>query len=1152
MNQARTFSIVTVVLLALFVAWQGAILADATAQPFQQAANVNLTAPSADSPPLLADIQKISAGGRHTCALTNGGGIKCWGDNDSGQLGDGSSIDKLTPMNVTGLQSGVTAISAGSGHTCALTSAGGVKCWGFNDSGQLGDGTRISKLTPMNVTGLQSGVTAITAGGTHTCAMTSAGGVKCWGSNYRGQLGDGSSIDKPTPVDVSDLQSGVTAITAGYAYTCALTSAGGVKCWGGFPLKYSPTDVIGLQSGVTAITAGGTHTCAMTSAGGVKCWGNNLYGQLGNGSADTAPSPVTGLQSGVTAITAGSGYTCVLTSAGGVKCWGWNLYGQLGDGSTSDKFSPVDVTGLQSGVTAITAGYSHTCAITSAGGVKCWGNNGSGQLGDSTIITKLTPVDVIGLQSGITAITAGSGHTCALTSAGGVKCWGQNIVGELGDGTSISKLTPVDVRGLQSGVTAISAGNDHTCAMTSAGGVKCWGDNRQGQLGDGTSSIKFTPVDVSGLQSGVIAITAGGYHTCAMTSAGGVKCWGWNDSGQLGRGSGISSPFFPFYVIGLQSGVTAISASHGSVFAHTCALTSVGGVKCWGANLLGELGDGTSSNKSAPVDVIELQSGVTAISTGDTHTCALTSGGGVMCWGATGSRPSIVDVIAPSGSVPTPTSTPVPPTPTATPVGVYVGVSGMRIMRDTWGFSNPDGQVASRNAFVIAFGANAMSDRAKADKLYNWYKDTTKIGLCVGMSMGAVQFYNGTWNFQSVLPGYATVHDANYEHNVANHLEAWSLRQFSPDVMKLGANNVAEIWRAVRTFVDSKQKTDPLIIGMSGTTPTLTGVSCVAHVVTPFAYTIDPSEPKGIKVDVYDSNYPDITRSLYLNPDNDTWSFKLMNLAGVDFVAWGTGLSCVTGFVQQPTDLPDVIFYIPISNLSHEVAPPTHRPLSSGVGMSLQLPEGTYALDGSANLEPVIPTDFSSSHHGYPDSYRIIDTGVATVTLLYSDTLTGGAAWFGNHRIISVDTDVYTGTDGIELMSATGAITLTAGEDGKRSLDILGDGEAGEAYYTLTDLDMQKSGLVDLAPVVGTQSLRMRVDSSAPYVLTVSQPGPTGLSVVVQMPAMVSGDTYVLSPQYTEEKVVVEIDRDSDGTVDEHIELDSTLVNRLFLPLINR
>jgi hypothetical protein len=249
-----------------------------------------------------------------------------------------------------------------------------------------------------------------------------------------------------------------------------------------------------------------------------------------------------------------------MTSAGGVMCWGDNDYGQLGDGTTADRMTPVIVSGLTSGVVALSAGGSHTCALTTGAGMKCWGRNGEGQLGDVTTADRPTPVDVFGLTSGVVAVAAGTIHTCAVTSAGGVKCWGFNPEGQLGDGTKRNRMTPVDVSGLTSGVVALSAGTSHTCVLTGAGGVKCWGRNADGNLGDGTADGygRTTPVDVSGLTSGAIAVTTQYDHTCALTSAGDVKCWGDNWKGALGDGTIGTDRSSPVWVVGF-GGTVAIS-----------------------------------------------------------------------------------------------------------------------------------------------------------------------------------------------------------------------------------------------------------------------------------------------------------------------------------------------------------------------------------------------------------------------------------------------------------------------------------------------------------------------------------------------------------------------------------------------------------------
>ncbi|MEZ4866391.1 MAG: hypothetical protein R3C14_34050 [Caldilineaceae bacterium] len=632
-----------VVILALF---GGVLHLNASAQ-FTLAMTNNLSlqnAPKAafDLGPL-QDILQVSAGWDHTCALTTAGGVKCWGSNAAGQLGDNSATNSGVPVDVSGMNSGVSAIGAGGSHSCAVTSTGGVKCWGYNNSGQLGNGSTASSSVPVDVSGMNSGVSTISAGGFHTCALTTAGSVWCWGYNTYGQLGNNSTVGSSVPVAVSGLGSGVSAISAGNNHTCALTNTGGVKCWGynssgqlgnGSTASSSvPVDVSGLGSGVNAISAGSSHTCTVATAGGVKCWGSNAWGQLGNNStaSSSVPVDVSGLSNGVSMISAGGSHTCAVTN-GGVKCWGYNTYGQLGNNSTAESSAPVDVSGLGSGVNAISAGSNHTCAVTSTGGSKCWGYNSFGRLGNNSTAESSVPVDVSGLTSGVSTISASDFLTCSLTSAGGAKCWGNNGYGRLGNNSTAESSVPVDVDGLSSGVSMISAGGFHTCAVTSAGGVKCWGYNSSGQLGNNSTVDSSVPVDVLGLGSGVSAISVGDFHTCVLTSAGGVKCWGYNSSGQLGNNSTVDSSV-PVDVDGLSSGVSAISAGNN----HTCALTSGGGVKCWGYNSSGQLGNNSITSSSVPADVSGLGSGVSAISAASRNTCALTGAGGVKCWGSNSS-----------------------------------------------------------------------------------------------------------------------------------------------------------------------------------------------------------------------------------------------------------------------------------------------------------------------------------------------------------------------------------------------------------------------------------------------------------------------------------------------------------------------------------
>ena len=349
----------------------------------------------------------------------------------------------------------------------------------------------------------------------------------------------------------------------------------------------------------SAVTAGASHTCARTLGGSVQCWGANGDGQLGNGTTanSSVAVAVTGMPSGIAAIAAGGRHTCALTG-GDLSCWGYNQHGQLGNGTTTNSSIPVAVGSLSSGVVAVAAGAYHACALDTEGGVSCWGMNTNGQLGSESTTISSNPLAVTGLSSGVAAIAAGGFHTCALGTSGEVQCWGLNEDGQLGNGTTANSNVPVAVTGLSNAVAAITAGAYHTCALGTNGGVECWGFNYSGQLGNGTTGNSSIPVAVTGLMSGVAAIAAGDYHACGLGSDGGILCWGLNDSGQLGNGTTRNSSI-PVAVTGLTSSMAAVDAGR----FHTCAVATGGAVKCWGNNFAGQLGNGTTINSSVPVDV---------------------------------------------------------------------------------------------------------------------------------------------------------------------------------------------------------------------------------------------------------------------------------------------------------------------------------------------------------------------------------------------------------------------------------------------------------------------------------------------------------------------------------------------------------------------
>jgi alpha-tubulin suppressor-like RCC1 family protein len=348
-----------------------------------------------------------------------------------------------------------------------------------------------------------------------------------------------------------------------------------------------------------AVSAGGEYTCVTLPDGTGQCTGRNQFGQHGNGTVtdSTVLDPIS--LATATHVSAGDEFACALLMNGTVKCWGLGESGQRGDGSFSTfALTPVDVIGL-TGATALATGYGQACVLLGDGTMRCWGENREGQLGNGTTATPGTarPVVVVGI-AGATAIATGAYHTCALLSDGTVKCWGRNGQGQLGNGTLNSSSTPVQVEtgfGPLSGVTAIAGGGAHTCALLANGTVRCWGDNIEGQLGDGTTLGKPNGIQVTGINSAV-AISAGWQHTCAILSDGTARCWGANAFGQAGNGT-LTRALTPVQVTGI-TGATGITAGW---WHHSCAVLGTGTAKCWGANEWGQLGNGTTLRSSVPV-----------------------------------------------------------------------------------------------------------------------------------------------------------------------------------------------------------------------------------------------------------------------------------------------------------------------------------------------------------------------------------------------------------------------------------------------------------------------------------------------------------------------------------------------------------------------
>lgn len=397
----------------------------------------------ADAGVALPDLVEVSSGWMHTCGRSANGEVYCWGNNATGNLGDGTAAT-VRPLakRVTGFDAPVVQVSSGADHTCALTELQDVWCWGGNLSGQLGGvpaDLGLIRRTPGKVDDFWTGdlpkFTQISAGNTHTCALDTTGVPWCWGSDSNGQLGRrdpfwGPAGGGPEPVwaDVSGMGK-VSRIVAGASHTCALNLEGELWCWGSnsdgrvgdgttkdrtLPVRVAESNGF-PDGGVTDFALGTYHTCATTVNGHVYCWGDNGYGRLGNPTASSSKVPVqvrkyvdistTAEFAGLSNVTTGLDHTCAWSPEGTGWCWGRSLYGQLGDGIVAStqplpRYAIKNRTVLMEptgAVLQVSAGYNHTCAVHESGQGHCWGHNGLGQNGDGTFAFHKEPARVFQL-----------------------------------------------------------------------------------------------------------------------------------------------------------------------------------------------------------------------------------------------------------------------------------------------------------------------------------------------------------------------------------------------------------------------------------------------------------------------------------------------------------------------------------------------------------------------------------------------------------------------------------------------------------------------------------------------------------------------------------------------------------------------------------
>ncbi len=660
--------------------------------------------------------------GSFACGLLANGSAVCWGNNSVGSLGNGSygGWSNLPVLVAGGLT--FTKLSVGSTATCGIASNGTLYCWGQNYYGLFGNGTgntggpdALSNI-PIATNNPSLDFVNLSVGAATVCGIVSNGTLYCWGQNTYGHVGIGNFTDPIlVPVPSADANA-YRMVSVGRADTgdgaCGVLRNGTATCWGngggraigdgGSSSRSRPTPLSGGASMNFSTISRATHTCGVLTNGSVFCWGGNGDGRLGNGSIApntyfASPNPIAdgNAYSAVSvgqASAAGVGFTCGLLANGTAICWGSNAAGQLGNGSIGNTGMPQPVYGNET-YTSIATGRRGACGIRSdnttvcwgmlpfllpstpdvahaplepAGNLSfksvsvdayntatscglavngtayCWGDNDNGQVGDGSTTDRQQPVAVSNSANlNFTMLSSAARHACGIATNGTAYCWGLNSNGQVGDGSTTQRTSPVSVANPNLNFSAISAGGPNqpfTCGALTNGTLYCWGQNSVGQLGDGTTTQRTSPtasLDTNAYRS----VSAGDRYACGTYLNGTALCWGLNGNGQLGIGN-TTNVWIPLPIANAASlNVSSISVQRsGNIGGTTCAVLTNSSLYCWGANGNGQVGDGSGTQRTSPVAVSDASPYAAAFPGGYTssemQTCGVQTNGTATCWGS--------------------------------------------------------------------------------------------------------------------------------------------------------------------------------------------------------------------------------------------------------------------------------------------------------------------------------------------------------------------------------------------------------------------------------------------------------------------------------------------------------------------------------------
>jgi len=597
--------------------------------------------------------RKVAAGRFHACAIDDVGELWCWGADASGQLGDGDPesepAERPQPVAEPGPWDDV---ALGASHTCALKQ-GRLFCWGRNYGGEVGNpdaGTVVH--APAEVAGGFTDWIAVDVGAGSTCGIRRAAAdeLYCWGAGpVLGRDPPVSSSVTPLLVDHPIDGRIWTHVAVGNNFACGIDDDANLYCWGWYvvhdEISYTPA-LVDIEHDWTAVVAGNSHACALAGTE-LHCWGLADNGETGRREAYTELGPP--IDGAWSEVTAGEAHTCGIR-AGEAFCFGDNGDGELGGGGAGDAYAPQLVA---EGTTwsEIAAGDRLTCGIAVGGALQCWGVDDDEVLGPAGDVLAPAPIGVAGL-SGPTweHIAVDRTHACATTTAGALWCWGRGDESQLGGGDTASHAArEVPVVAPATRWQDVGVGRGFTCARDNAVGLFCWGRNDQNRVGDPQhlGSAIGAPFQVAGGIAGLVVAEA---HACAISSAdASLACWGWNLDNAVDERDADVGVAPPRAVQPGGDDATWLAADVSSdLQPHSCGVTTAGDLFCWGAGDSGRLGTGDSLDHATPTRVA--MGGWEAVATGGPMSCGLRDGGELWCWGrgAIGARGDGTQVDAPS------------------------------------------------------------------------------------------------------------------------------------------------------------------------------------------------------------------------------------------------------------------------------------------------------------------------------------------------------------------------------------------------------------------------------------------------------------------------------------------------------------------------